>query len=418
MQQATPIIESLQASSYDQNVRIGELTFFTTEKVDPVSYAALLRGLTVVYDSFEYAIAQSGDPVVQALWAADLRKQAMIRHDMSFVAMHAREIPALELSAEVLAEHIRMRSLQMPRSLLGTAYALATWYMGGDAFATKVGWSVQLREGAGLSFFNSFNAWGQTRWPQFAAQMDALQFTPEVRQQVLEAAYETLDGIEQMIGQIYPINDNPISELVMLINPLGGNHPITNDMEEIKAVFRSHRRIDKLFPFMELRYGLKGRRFSWSDGCWIASLLDEGQESINQQVRWLTRLMARRGMPQWFMECHLILMTEDLTQARPYNQERYLKLSETARVLAEERRASINDANLVALDNAFYARVGQEWRTVMPNCGGLIASAVADDRNGVPHALEAFMSWMTDSTRFPEVWINAAHETIEMARRL
>lgn len=418
MHQATVITESLQAATYDQNVRIGTLAFFKTDQLDPVSYAALLRALLNVYGSFEYALSHTGDPVVQQIWGRDLHKQALLQHDASVVAAHAEPVPATEVSAEVLAEHLRMRASQNPRSLLGSAYALATWYMGGPETCAHLARALHLPNEAGMSFLASFDSWGQYHWSQFADQIEAVPLNPEGHQQIVSAAREVLDGIEQIVAQLHPLNAEPVSELVTLINPLAGNHLITNDMDEIKAMLRSHQRMDQLFPYMELRYGMKGRKFSWSDACWMIGLTNESQTSMNQQLQWLTRLLARRGMPQWFMECDLLILAEELNQVLPQNHERYAKLIETARVLAEERRASVSDDNLVALDDAFYQQVGLEWRTWMPNCGALIASAVADDRAGVPHALSAIESWMTDTARFPETWIAAVRETIARAQQL
>jgi hypothetical protein len=163
---------------------------------------------------------------------------------------------------------------------------------------------------------------------------------------------------------------------------------------------------------------MKGRKFSWSDGGWLISLISEAQVSVNQQVRWLTRLLARRGMPQWYMECYLQILVENLVQAIPAKRNAYATLTETARVLAEERRATVSDEALAALDNAFYERVGPEWRAWMPNCGGMLASAVADDQAGVAHALEAIEGWMTDPARFPEVWIAATRDILNRARTL
>jgi hypothetical protein len=116
------------------------------------------------------------------------------------------------------------------------------------------------------------------------------------------------------------------------------------------------------------------------------------------------------------MECHLQLLYEELVLVIPANRDTYATLVEAARVLADERRATISDAALMALDDAFYERVGPEWRAWMPNCGAMLASAVADELTGVPHALEAIEGWMTDPARFPDAWIAAAHEVISKAR--
>jgi hypothetical protein len=138
--------------------------------------------------------------------------------------------------------------------------------------------------------------------------------------------------------------------------------------------------------------------------------------SVNQQIQWLTRLLARRGMPRWFMECHLQLLYEELALAIPAKRDTYATLAEAARMLADERRAYISDEMLKALDTIFYEHVGPEWRAWMPNCGAMLASAVADDQVGVAHALEAIEGWMTDPARFPAAWIAAVRDVIDRAR--
>jgi hypothetical protein len=299
---------------------------------------------------------------------------------------------------------------------LGSAYALATWNMGGAALCEKVTQALRLNGASGVSYLASFDTWGQAHWPDFAANLNAIPLESEAQQLVVLAAREALDGIEELIYLLHPLNESATSELVTLLNPLAGNHPITGDMTEIKAMMRAHQRIAQLFPYMDLRYGMKGRKFSWSDGGWLISLTSEAQVSVNQQIQWLARLLARRGMPRWFMECHLQLLYEELVLVIPANRDTYATLVEAARVLADERRATISDAALMALDDAFYERVGPEWRAWMPNCGAMLASAVADELTGVPHALEAIEGWMTDPARFPDAWIAAAHEVISKAR--
>ncbi|NTV62271.1 MAG: biliverdin-producing heme oxygenase [Oscillochloris sp.] len=418
MHQVTTITASLQAATYDQNVRIGELSFFTTEQLDQASYAALLSGLAYLYDAFEQVLRDANDPPMQAIWGRELHKQPLLLQDAAAVAASARPVPAVTISAELLGEHLRLRAAHDPRSLLGSAYALATWYMGGPELSARLARALRLGGGAGLSYLDSFDSWGQAHWPTFAAQIEAVPLSAEGQQQVVAAAREVLDGIEQLLNQLHPLNESPASELVTLFNPLAGNHPISDDMEELKAALRAHQRMDQIFPYMELRYGIKGRKFSWSDGCWMISLTGEAQASVNQQVQWLARLLARRGMPQWFMECHLLFLADELNRVLPANRERYATLIETARFLATERSKYVNDTELGALDEAFYAQAGQEWHSWMPNCGGLIASAVADHLNGVPHALEAIEGWMTDPARFPAAWVDAARATIARAHAL
>lgn len=420
MHQATPITESLQAATYDQNVRIGELPFFESaaaRQVAPESYVALLRGLKTIYAAFEQALAQSGDAAAQRVWGGDLHKQGLLDHDLAACgAAPTAHIPAAELSAEALAEHIRLRAASRPRSLIGSAYALATWYVGGAEVCAHLHALLGLPAEAGVSYLASFERWGQRHWPAFAARLNDVALDERGHHEAVQAAREALNGIEQLIYELHPINRAPIGNLVRVLNLEAGNHPIADDMAEIKAMMRAHQRNIAIFPYWDMRYGMRGRKFSWSDGGWLIALVGEEQEIVNHQVRWLTRLLAVRGMPQWLMEVYLQILAEELSSAVPAKAALYAKLTEAARMLAEERRATISDEQMGQLDARFYAQVGAGWQAWMPNCGGLLAAAVADERAGVAHAVAAIAGWMTDPARFPEAWIAAVHDLIAQAR--
>ncbi|MEI7645497.1 MAG: biliverdin-producing heme oxygenase [Chloroflexales bacterium] len=412
--------ETLQAATYDQNVRIGGLPFFeavTAREISAVSYVTLLRSLATIYDAFEQVIVQTTDYTLRTIWGRDLHKQLLLQQDIAaFAGVPIPKIPAAELGAEVLAEHIRLRAVLDPRSLLGSAYALATWNMGGAALCERVKQALRLDGSSGASYLASFDTWGQAHWPQFAESLNVISLEPEAHKQVVLAARETLDGIEQLVFLLHPLNEAPTSDLVTMLNPLAGNHPISGDIAEIKAMLRAYERISRLFPYIDLRYGTRGRKFCWSDAGWLISLTSESQDSMNHQVQWLTRLLSMRGMPQWHMECYLQMLYEELIHALPANRDRYATLAGAAQMLAHERRTSISDAAMVSLDNIFYEHVGPEWRAWMPNCGGLLASAVADEHAGIAHALAGIEKWMTDPARFPEAWIAAARDVIGRAR--
>ncbi len=420
MPQITPMTEMLQAATYDQNVRIGGLPFFeavAAHQLSTVSYVTLLRSLATVYDTFEQVMVQTSDYALRTIWGRDLHKQLLLQQDSAvFAGTQIHDVPAAKLGAEVLAEHIRLRAILDPRSLLGSAYALATWYMGGSAICEQLVHTLRLSSASGVSYLASFDSWGQAHWPQFAESLNVIPLEPEAYQQVILAARETLDGIEQVIYLLHPLNENPTSELATLLNPLAGNHPITGDLDEIKAMMRAYERISRLFPYIDQRYGTRGRKFCWSDAGWLLSLTSESQDSVNHQIQWLTRLLSMRGMPQWHMECYLQMLYEELVHVLPANRDRYATLTGAVQMLAHERRASISDAALVSLDNAFYEHVGPEWRAWMPNCGGLLASAVADEHAGITHALAGIEKWMSDPARFPEGWLTAVRDVISRAR--
>jgi hypothetical protein len=48
--------------------------------------------------------------------------------------------------------------------------------------------------------------------------------------------------------------------------------------------------------------------------------------------------------------------------------------------------------------------------------GALLVSAGADERMGIGQAVPAIEEWVTDPERFPAHWIEAARETLRVAR--
>jgi heme oxygenase len=415
------LAETLQAETYDQNVRIGTLPFFkavAAQHLPVTSYVILLRNLLVVYETFEQAVAQAPYPAVRAAWNQHLNKAALLRQDnAAFAHITAPEVPAVSVQSQVMAQQIRLRATHDPISLLGSAYILAIWDMGGATLSAQMQQDLHLTNLNGISFLSSFDSWGQEHWPIFAACLNAAMLDSESEKHAVRAAQEMLDGLEELFDLLHPLNENPPSQMVTLLNPLAGNHKIPDDLREIQAALRAGERTALMFPYFERRYGDRGRRFSRSDSGWLATLADESQAKVNQQTQWLARLLAMRGMPQWVTECHLMVLHEELVQVHPEKSAIYATLAESARQLAEQRRAHLSDAALMELDRAFDARVGPEWSAWMPHGGGLLAAAVADERGGVTHVLENIVGWMSDKSRFPAHWVEAVEATVSTAQK-
>lgn len=416
-----PLAETLQSETYEQNVRLGTLPFFSAvnaRQLPITSYATLLRSLIIVYDAFDQAVAQSPYPVLRTTWDQRLSKSALLRQDYAvFTGMEGPAIPAAALQAEVMAEQIWVRAIHDPLSLLGSAYVLAVWDMGGATLCEQMQKNLHLDSQNGLAFLSSFDAWGREHWLTFAAHLNAAGLDSEAEQRAVQAAHETLDGLDRLFDLLYPLNESAMSEMVALLNPLAGNHKISDDLREIQAAFRAGERTVQLFPYYERRYGQRGRKFTWSDSNWLVTLAGESQASANQQILWLSRLLSIRGMPQWTMECHLVHLYEELARAIPEKSSVYATLYETAKLIREQRHAHLSEDALLDLDREFDLRVGPDWSAWMPHGGGLLAAAVADDRGGITRAVDNIVGWMTDASRFPAHWIEAVEATVSAARQ-
>ena len=203
---------------------------------------------------------------------------------------------------------------------------------------------------------------------------------------------------------------------VQLINPLAGNHPVSSDPREVAASAAAGERSWREFPYYEARFGERGRRFGHSDSAWLSLAARHGTAHLRREVLWLGEVLSARGMPQWMLERHLEFLHDELVKAVPERREAYDKLLSAAQLLRERRLWKLGEDDFRALAAEFDARVGPEWSARLPHMGALLAAAVADERNGVAHAVASLEEWAADPSRFPPPWIDAVRDTIARAR--
>lgn len=80
------------------------------------------------------------------------------------------------------------------------------------------------------------------------------------------------------------------------------------------------------------------------------------------------------------------------------------------------RERHLGVAVLAAHTNTFVVRVGPELDACLPETGGLIAAAVADETAGISRAVMPLVAWLAESPRFPALWIAAVEDTLAEAR--
>ena len=159
----------------------------------------------------------------------------------------------------------------------------------------------------------------------------------------------------------------------------------------------------------------EGRRFARSDAAWQATLYHYEPAQISQQVRWLGRVLAGRGMPTFLLEDQLEILVQELAAAIPEKRSAYEKLLPAAAELRESRRRHLTDAHIEAIATGFDRAVGPEWSARFPHTGILLGCAVADELEGSELAVESLRTWMTDAARFPAQWITAVEATLAEA---
>lgn len=146
-------------------------------------------------------------------------------------------------------------------------------------------------------------------------------------------------------------------------------------------------------------------------------------EGATQEVLWLSRVLAGRGMPRLLLERHLATLADELDAVRPEDGERWAVLREVSQMLTERRHAVQSEETLEGLDRSFDAAVRGSGNADavsaadrLPRMGALLAAAVADERDGVANSVDSLLAWAGDPERFSQAWIDAVNETLAQAR--
>ena len=186
---------------------------------------------------------------------------------------------------------------------------------------------------------------------------------------VVAAAGDSFEYLLRIFGALCPLEEGTLKPLATSLNPEAGAHPVPTDLREIEAAVHAGEKCLQKIPYFEARYGERGRRFTSSDSAWLVTLSDLDDAQAIEQVFWLGRVLAARGMPRLTLQIHLELLFEELVNAVPARRERYATLQRAA-------------GALLHLDNGDVAK--PDLRRGVHLCALLWKLLVPDVRCGAP----------------------------------
>lgn len=204
--------------------------------------------------------------------------------------------------------------------------------------------------------------------------------------------------------------------LATAINAEAGHHPVPADPRELQAALRAGDLCWERFPYYALRYGERGLRFARSDAAWLATLCDYSEAEAVQQVRWLARLLASRGMPSLLLQVQLEMLVDALGVAVPERRDLFARLLAAAQALRAGRCRHLGDDQAADITRRFEQAVGTAQAADCPDAARLLCAAVADECEGMPRAVESLQRWLVDPARFAGPWIDAVNATLDEAR--
>jgi hypothetical protein len=186
------------------------------------------------------------------------------------------------------------------------------------------------------------------------------------------------------------------------VNPFNaeaGFTPAPSAPEDIALVEQSARVVWRAFPYFAWRFGERGRSFGRSDAGFLVTLAQRTKERAHEQVDWLTRLLAARGMPAVLMEVQLESLARLARRRRRPGAELF---AATAGELRVRRLAALPAPVFAACEALCRGAAGGDGRR--RGAGVLVAAAVADRVSGVGPYDDALVSWLQAAVADDAAW--------------
>ncbi len=196
-------------------------------------------------------------------------------------------------------------------------------------------------------------------------------------------------------------------------NAEAGATPAPVDPLAMAAALRSARWIWRAFPYFAWRFPERGPAFGRSDAGYLTTLPALPAPVRREQVRWLARLLATRGMPSLLLEVQLEVLGR---AGRRVGWADADVMSGLAAELRGARRAVMSDAAMGACDAHFRAIWGAAPRG--RGTGALIAAEVADLKLGHLDRVSAerpTLDWLVARGLDDPRWRHACRDTHRLA---
>lgn len=172
--------------------------------------------------------------------------------------------------------------------------------------------------------------------------------------------------------------------------------PFPEDPVELESALRAGVISYRAFPYLKWRYGERGERFTRNDSAWLVWLTRHQQTHVDEQITWLRSVLSNRGMPSWILSAHLRVLYRQLIRVIPEREEKYVRLENNARRLRQITEENISEESATQLVTDFCQSVRLPSNSLVHGAARLLIAALADERSGVPNAVESLVTWLAD----------------------
>lgn len=401
--------KSLHSKAHN-TIYLGDLL---KNKIETICYIAHLRAFAIVYGTLETQLSTCRDQTIKNLFAEYTPKLPKILADIESLKAHqfADITPAVN-NALHAADKIIANKLLNPYKLLGYLYITEGMLNGGRILKPHIEKALSIENQKGTSYFSTSN---MPFWNRLIDTLNTIE-NSEKKQAVTDGAKELFEQIIKIYESLYPYNEKDLRKHITSINPEAGNYSIPTDPNEIEAGIKAGIQCWDHFPYYEVRYADRGKRFAASDAVWLVTLAGLPECDVIQQINWLTSFLALRGMPFYTMETQLYILHKKLIMACKHKKEQYDVILCAANNLKTQRQKYISDKIFEKSNQILEKYLSENKVTnkiclqMKANMGKLIASSVADSKTGNPQYKTALKDWLTQAEIFPQNWIKSINE--------
>ena len=365
--------------------------------------------MAIIHAVLERELSQVTIPQFARLGGHAIPKVPLLVADLD--ALHAEDVPsitgavhaALDCAAEVLS------NAHNPLSLLGVLYVLEGSQNGAIVLKQAYARCLNLHEEQ-LTYFGCYGEGTDAHWQVFEEFLNSLELDEEGITLVAASAIGCFDWIEKICTALYPYSEQCLQTHVTAINFEAGDHAIPQSPAEIALALRVGKSAWEQYPYLDKRYGERGKRFTYSDSCWLVALTRMPVETATKNLEWLRTVLASRGIPTVILERHLRLIQEALAVEFRDQVEMQTRFDQFLSGLEAERQPI--GSGVAHLVEQFDLRFRVCGGLKVASAAELIASAWIDEHSGIPGALASVSDWFADSERFSVEWIANVNEFV------
>lgn len=396
------LLSRLKTETRAIHSQLDGLPFFTALSqghLPRISIITFLRSLAIIHAVLEKTLTEIESPSIRD-WTSP--KLQLLADDLK--SLGSESVPGISPAVE-RAIHFGDEILRHGRDLYwlaGLLYVLEGSQNG--ALTLRQGYARCLGVPAEeLSYFGCYGSATKEAWISFSEHLNSLPCSEEQAESVISSAVRSFEVFFDLCAKLYPYSEIDLKHQATGINPEAGSHIVPQDPVEIELALRAGNQARELFPYLEIRFGERGRRFTSSDSCWLLALTELPRESVTKNLVWLRAVLTARGIPSIILEHHLKHISKLLKSEPGADNGRSSQYDSFFAILQAERQPV--GENLRVLVEEFEPKLSRCTGLKVPSAAALITSAWLDERAGVTGAYSATLAWFVEPTRFSLDWM-------------